>query len=183
MMELGKIEVEIEGLSPLLMHHCNPEDLIKTAKKKIQTYDVKEMANKHAYWKNNGKKELCVPSHCIYAMLLEGAKPFRQNRMSVANLIAGSIRVEPEEIGLGTDKYEIDVRPVVIQNNRVLQARPKLKNWKLNFEIIYHKEYISPDVLKKIITDSGFRVGLLSYRPQKKGPFGTFKLNKFEVIE
>ncbi len=43
-MNLGKIEVEIEGLSPLLMHRCNPDDLVKTPKKKTQTYDLKEIA-------------------------------------------------------------------------------------------------------------------------------------------
>jgi hypothetical protein len=181
-MELGKIKIEIEGLSPLLMHHCNPEELEKTPKKRIQTYNMEEIAKRHAYWGNNGKKELIVPALCIYSMILEGAKPFRQNKMSVANIIAGSIKIEPKEISLGTDKYEIDIRPVVIQKDRILQARPRIDKWKLSFEIIYHTEYINPDVLKKILIDSGFRVGLLAYRPQKRGPFGTFKLNKFEVI-
>lgn len=119
----------------------------------------------------------------IGVVMAKKTKPFRQNRMSVSNLIAGSIKIEPDEIKLGTDKYEIDIRPVVIQKNRVLQARPKIKNWKATFNIIFHKEYIDSDVLKKILIDAGFRVGLLSYRPSKKGPFGTFKINKFEVIE
>jgi len=182
-MEMGKIKVEIEGMSALMMHNCDPNDLIKSPKRKTQTYDWKQLANKHAYWKSSGKKELCVPARCVYAMILEGAKPFRQNRMSVANILAGSIRIEPEEIGLGTSKYEIDLRPVVIQKNRVLEARPKLKHWKLCFDIIFHKEYVSSDILEKIIVDCGFRVGLLSYRPMRRGPFGTFKLNKFEVVE
>ncbi|GAG79448.1 unnamed protein product, partial [marine sediment metagenome] len=72
---------------------------------------------------------------------------------------------------------------VVIQKNRILRARPRLDTWKLNFDIIYHKEYVEPTVLEKIVNEGGFKVGLLDYRPQKRGPYGTFQVTKFEVID
>jgi len=180
----GKINVEIEGVSPLLMHNIANADLEKTAKRKIKNYDPKEQCEKAGYWMNNGngKRELCVPARCIYAMLLNSAKPFRMGKSSVASLIAGAIRVEPINVSLGTDKYEIDIQSVVIQKNRILRARPRLDAWKLNFDIIYHKEYVEPTVLKKIVNEGGFKVGLLDYRPQKRGPYGTFQVTKFEVV-
>lgn len=182
--KFGKINVEIEGVSSLLMHNIAGADLEKTAKRKIKTYDPKEECEKAAYWMNNGdgKRELCVPARCIYAMLLNAAKPFRMGKSSVASLIAGAIRVEPIDVSLGTDKYEIDIQSVVIQNNRIRRARPRLDAWKLNFDLIYHKDYVEPTVLEKIVTEGGFKVGLLDYRPQRRGPYGTFQVTKFEVI-
>lgn len=59
-MDIGKIEVEIEGMSPLLMNYCNPEDLIKSPKRKTQNYDMEKIANRHAYWSSNGKKDKTI---------------------------------------------------------------------------------------------------------------------------
>lgn len=181
--QFGKIEVELEGLSPLLMHNIAGADLEQSAKKKTKTYDMAEEAEKSAYWTSNGKKkQLCVPARCVHAMILNAAKPFRQKNMSVANLLAGAIRIEPFEIPLGVDKYVIDKQTVVVQKARIIRARPRLDKWILKFDIIYHREYVSPAVLKNILVDGGFKVGLLDYRPQKRGPYGTYHVSKFEVI-
>jgi len=181
--QFGKIEVELEGLSPLLMHNIEGADLEGKTTTKIKKYDLEEEAEKSAYWTSNGgKKQLCVPARCIHAMLLNAAKPFRQKNMSVANLLAGAIRIEPFEIPLGTDKYVVDKQAVVVQKARIIRARPRLDEWKLKFNIMYHREYVGPDVLERILKDGGFKVGLLDYRPQKKGPYGTYRLSRFKVI-
>jgi len=181
----GRINVEIEGLSPLLMHNIENADLEKSTRVKTKKYDAKEDAEKAAYWTNNGsgKRELCVPARCVYAMLLNGGKSFRISGKSLATLMAGVIRVEPQEISLGTDKYEVDKQSVVIQKARIMRARPRLDEWKLNFDIVYHKDYIDPESIHKALESAGFRVGLLDYRPQKRGWYGTFHVTKFEVAK
>lgn len=180
----GKIEVEIEGLSPLLMHNIAGANLEKKTIKTTKKYVPEEEAEKSTYWMKNkdGKKELCVPARCILSMLLTAARPFRQNRMSVSSLLAGAIRIEPINVSLGTDKYEIDNQSVTVQKARIMRSRPRIDKWKLKFDIIYHREYIDPSILEKILDDAGFKVGLLDYRPQRKGPYGTFHVTKFEVI-
>jgi len=77
------------------------------------------------------------------------------------------------------------VRPVVIQKNRVLRARAKIPEWEAEFKIIYNKRVLTKEVvskLKAILEDGGTRMGLLDYRPQHKGWFGTFTVERFEVV-
>jgi hypothetical protein len=118
-------------------------------------------------------------------MIIQTAKQYTSRKTNLANILAGTIRIEPEEIPLGHCNYEVDVRPVNIQKNRVLKARPKIPKWEVEFDIIYNK--ILPETvittLKQILEDGGTRVGLLDYRPQHKGWFGTFELVEFKVVE
>jgi len=101
----------------------------------------------------------------------------------LSSLLAGSIRVEPEEILLGHCNYKVDERPVVIRGSRVLRARAKIPEWTVQFTIIYNKNLPEGtiELLKQILEDAGTRLGLLDYRPQHKGWFGTFTVENYEV--
>jgi len=82
---------------------------------------------------------------------------------------------------LGTKKYTLDIRTVVIQRARVVKARPKIENWKINFEITYNENLIGDaEIIKQILEEGGQRIGLLDFRPQKMGSFGMFEITKWE---
>jgi hypothetical protein len=151
----------------------------------MKSYNPAEEAEKSAYFFQDGmKRMLCVPSRCLYACIRNSASYFKTKGRNLKPIIAGAVRVEPENISLGTDKYEIDTQSVVIQKARVLKSRAKLPNWKLNFKLIFNEDYIADaDILRKILEEAGVKVGLLDYRPQKSGNFGTFSVTKFELQE
>lgn len=176
------INVEITGLRPLLMHNIAGAELEKTARKSMKSYSREEDAEKAAYWKSDGKKkELCVPSRCLYGCIRIASGYFKDKGRSVKPIISGAVRIEPDEMGLGTNKYEIDTQSVVIQRARVLRSRPRIFPWKLKFRMIYNEEYIAkPDLLQQILQEAGVKVGLLDFRPAKGGNFGTFEVTKFE---
>lgn len=181
----GKINVEIEGLQPygLLMHNIENAELTKSTKSKTKEYPPEEEAEKNAYWMDNGgKKELCVPERCISGCILNGAKGFKAGKTSLVTLMAGAIRIEPERVSLGTDKYDIDIRAVRIGNAMIKRARPLLKNWKLSFVIVYNKDYLNPDSIELALNAGGIKAGLLDFRPARKGKYGTFRVTKFEVV-
>ena len=174
------INVEITGTSSLLMHSAENMEFNPVKKNPTKEYDKKKEAEKVAYRKRN--KELYVPSRCLKACFINGASWVKFGKQSAKPIIAGCTRIEPIEIGLNTKKYEIDLRPVVIQNNRILRARPRLDKWKLNFKLIYNDEIIrDTNTLKEILKEAGQRVGLLDNRPQKYGENGTFEITKWEV--
>jgi hypothetical protein len=115
-------------------------------------------------------------------MIINTAKQYKVRRMSLSSLLAGTMRVEPEKIPLGTDKYEVDERAVVIQNQRVLKGRAKMPKWSAKFQIIYDSKRLPEGIeatLKEILEDAGTRMGLLDYRPQHRGWFGTFTVENF----
>lgn len=177
------LNIEITGLSPLLMNTAKYLG-VRTSTSVTKSYKPEEEAEKSAYWTTKGKKELMIPSEVIYACILNASSFHKINKRSAKSVMAGSIRIEPSEIRLGTSDYEIDTRSVVIQRNRVLKSRAKLENWKAKFQIVYDDRTITDSIIiKTIMEEAGRRIGLMDFRPQKAGWFGTFQITKFEEVE
>lgn len=178
----GKVKVTLKGESPLLMNRLTLESLQKKSRNVMKNYDPEKEAAQAAYIDEiDGVEQLYIPMEAVFSMMIYTAGAHRMGRRSMKSYLAGGIRIEPEKIPLGTDEYEIDLRPVVIQRARVIRARAKVPNWKASFNIIYDKDlFASAQVFYTILTDAGKRVGLLDYRPQRSGWFGTFTVQEFE---
>lgn len=178
-----KIEVRIRGLSPLLMNRLNPESLKSKGRMKMENYSVEDDAEKSVYRADiDGKPQLYIPAECVYSMMIKAAGAYRIRRTAVSSLLAGTMHIEPIEISLGINEYEVDARPVVIQNNRVIKGRAKIPMWAVTFYIVYDSKRLPKGIellMAGILDDAGTRMGLLDYRPQHHGPFGTFELEAF----
>ena len=176
---MKEIQVEIEGITPLLMNSpkamLDPQPEVKSARKK---YDPKVEAEKVAYRTEKGK--LYVPSTAIKGTMVNAAAYKKAGKFALRPFIAGGVRLKESEVILDNQKYEIDIRTVVIQRSRVVKWRPKVFPWKLNFTLIYNENTITdPKILKEVLNEAGERVGILDFRPQKLGEFGMFKVTKF----
>jgi|TARA_Y100000034_G_scaffold40209_1_gene49570 hypothetical protein len=176
------VKVEIKGLSPLLMNSPKSmidqmtESKLKQTTKKI---DVYKDADKLAYKLDNG--ELYVPSEAIKGCLVRAASYKKFGKNSARPIIAGGVHITPNKIGLGTKKYEVDVRTVVIQRARVVKGRPTIENWKLSFDLNYNDILIGDsNEIKSILEEAGSRIGILDFRPDKLGSFGMFEVTKWE---
>jgi hypothetical protein len=165
------------------MNRVRVEDLLEAQRLRPKSYSIEAQAEKSAYMDViDGKRQLYVPSFNVYSMILQSSGRRRIGRASAKGVLAGLMKVEPEKIPLGTDKYEIDVRAVVVQRSRIPRARAMIRDWKMDFSILYDAETIlNPYIFKEILDEAGYRMGLLDYRPQHMGPFGTFVVEKFEV--
>jgi len=188
----GKVRVRIKGMTPLLMHRIVDEELERRGRttRKVPTH--KEYAEAHKYVTTiDGQEVLCIYNQHIYSMILEAAKGMKIGKSPAWRVFAGTIRIEPEHIPLKRngeyirgDDYEIDIRPVNVQNNKILRARAKITDWEAEFIILYDREMHdekSLELLKMIIEQGGRRVGLMDYRPQHKGWFGTFLVEEFKI--
>ncbi len=176
------IKVSIEGTTPILMNQYNVQAELDRQKgvRTTKTYDPIVEAKKSAYYSQDGKT-LIIKSEILYASILNASSFHKIGRRSAKSILAGSIRVEPMEISLGTKDYEIDTRPVVIQRARVLKSRTKLTKWKASFEIIYNEDLIAnPEIVRTVLEEAGQRIGIFDFRPQKGGPYGTFKITSFK---
>src|SRR3990170_4735146 len=182
---MRKIEVEIEGQSPLLMH--SPKSMFEPKGVRTMVKESPEIeAEKYAYRMKDG--DLYVPSTAIFGAIMNGSSFKKAEKYSFRSVIAGNIRIEPnDEIPLGTKNYTVDIRTIVNQQgkrkSRIIIGRPKLDKWKLNFTIVYNDQIIiKPEWVQAALEDAGVRVGLLAFSPRNSGSFGTFKINKFKVI-
>jgi len=181
----GEIAVEIKGLTPLLMDKLSLESLEKKATTRTEEVTVQQQAENAAYRAViDGKEQLYLPSEAVYSMIINSAGLFKFGRLSASRVLAGAVRIEPEKIPLGTNEFEVDVRAVNTSRGRILKGRAKVADWHAKFTIVFDKTVINESMammLQEIVASSGRRTGLLSYRPQHKGWFGTFEVTKFQV--
>jgi hypothetical protein len=174
---MAKAKVTIEGTSALLMKRY-PEVPIEGFEKKPPL----EQAEISAY-RIPGSKELYIPGVAIQRALVGAATYSKgKGRASLQKLAAACLIVQPEEVGLGIDKFTLDSRPVVMPatKGRVMRHRPRIDKWKATFGLEWDETLMSEDQIKRIVDDMGKRVGLLEFRPACKGPYGRCKILKWE---
>jgi len=182
--EFGRISVTLKGLTPLLMNRLTIEKLGSRTTKTTSKVDVEKEAKESAYIANiDGVEQLYIPKEAIYSMILNTATLFKIDKNKAKSVLAGTIRIEPDKIPLGTRDYEIDLRVVRIQSARIPRARAKVPDWKATFSIVYDKSIKGdvPGTIEMLLSDAGKRIGILDFRPARSGWFGTFTVEKFEV--
>lgn len=168
--------VTIEGISALMMKQYPAEPIVGFEKKTPE-----EQAELSAY-RIPETKELYIPGVAIQRALINAATYSKgKGRASLQKVAAACLIVSPEFIGLGTKKFEIDSRPVVVPatKGRIMRHRPRIDKWKATFNVEWDETLLKEDEVKKIVEDMGKRVGLLEFRPLCKGPFGRCKIVKW----
>ena len=172
------LQVSIRGLSPLLMHPHRPtpegfEKLTPEAQAEFNTY------------RDEKTQELYIPCENLSRALVAGAAYSKgKGRASLQKVVAACVLVSPIRIGLGTEIYAVDGRGVVIPatRGRVMRYRPRIEEWKAAFQVDYDETLLSQTQIERVIADTGTLVGLLDFRPEKKGPYGRFAVEKVRAI-
>ena len=80
------------------------------------------------------------------------------------------------------DDYSIDTRRVVIQKAGIMRSRARIETpWYVVGSFLYTGA-ASIEVILRAFEDAGLTMGLLDYRIEKKGPFGSFTVEELEII-
>ena len=176
-MAVKTIIVTIKGKSALLMHQfpLGPVEAIDMKPKEEQA--------EIAAYRDPDTEELYIPGVNIQRALVAGATYTKKGRATLAKLAAATLMVTPERVSLGTKDFKIDSRAVVIKatRGRIVRHRPRLDEWSCTFELEYEDTLLKEDQVRKIVDDTGQRVGLLDFRPACKGPFGRFMVTKWDT--
>jgi len=178
--------VRIRGIKPLLMH--SPQAMMEEegTKRKGERHDPKEEAKRGLYRDPQGK--ICVPAYVVKASIREASKDYKvpgKGSKTFKEYVKAGIIVEPEYIPLITPSgdpekdWEVDLKPVVIQGNRIIRARPRFDEWELEFTVHIIDPIIRGEDLKKFIEDAGRYKGICDFRPE----YGLFEVVIFERIE
>ena len=61
-----------------------------------------------------------------------------------------------------------------------MRYRARLDEWATEFVAEYDNTLLTEKQLRDVIDNAGLRVGLLDFRPERKGPFGRFMVVKWE---
>lgn len=180
---MRKIEVEIKGQSPYLMHKFGEDEADIKGKKSIAEKDYASEVEKALYRSPEG--EIYVPSAQIKGCLIEAGKNFKvagKGKSNYSKLFGAFLIVEPDTIPMVNQEWITDARAVVIQRARIIRYRPKFMEWGLKFTLTIMEDEIPVETVKNALDHAGNYVGIGDFRPQKKGSFGRFIVTSFKEV-
>ena len=180
------IEVELEGVAPLLMHRFNAEakERIKSRTRKGSTnhkVDPQAMAESHAY-RDEKTGELYIPARMIHAAMKNAVSTdlkIGRSKAETVKIIQGGIIITPARILLGRKDYKIDEASVPNQflgGARTIIYRPRIDEWRAKFTMWFDSRRLNADFLRALLEEAGLYSGLGAHRPQH----GKFRIIGFE---
>lgn len=84
-----------------------------------------------------------------------------------------------------SSEYIVDIRRGVLKNGASSVAvpivRPLFRQWEIEVTLLVNADECNMDTVKQLFESAGKMVGLGDFRPAKKGPFGRFAIESWEV--
>lgn len=186
---MKNVKVEIRGITPLLIHKFSEdaEQAKATRRMEVKQRDPREEATKNAYIAHDGTyyfSAFSIPS----AMGNAGSNhKARGTRKTLRFVVPSAVRMMRDTVtilnGSGPAKnFEVDSRPVTIPatKGRVMRYRPRFDQWGAEFDITVDDNLLSVEMAHQLLQEAGQSIGIGDFRPEKRGPFGTFRVTKFE---
>lgn len=188
-MSIKRYTVEIRGVTPLLIHRFNEQsEQAKPTRKMIATNeDPREVATKNAYISKDG-------TFYFNAAAITGSMgnagsnhKSRGSRKTLRFVVPSAVFVATDTVtilnGDGAAKtFEVDSRPVTIPatKGRVMRHRPRFDQWGARFELLVNDDLLAPETAHQLLTEAGQSIGIGDFRPEKRGPFGTFRVTEWK---
>lgn len=187
---MKRVTVEIRGVTPLLIHRFTEqsEQAKSTRRIVVQNKDPLEEATQNAYIAKDGTyyfNAFSIPA----CMGNAGSNhKNRGSRKTLRFVVPSAVTVTSDTItilnGDGPAKrFEVDSRPVTIPatKGRIMRHRPRFDQWGAKFDLMVNDDLIDPQMAHQLLTEAGIGIGIGDFRPEKRGPFGTFQVTRWEI--
>jgi len=184
------VSVTIKGATPLLIHRFDEgaETGKSSRKQMVKVVDPRKEAEKAAYIAEDGTyyfSAFAIPG----TMGAAGSNhKMRGSRKSLRFVVPAAIRVLTDTVTILDDEgnpakdFEVDARPVTIPatKGRVMRYRPRFNKWQAKFDLQIDDDQLDPDTAHQLLNEAGLSNGIGDFRPEKRGPFGTFLVTQFQ---
>jgi len=179
---VNTIELEIRGITPLIMHKWSEKALREMREKqsgrKTKTREardpIQEMEDA-TYKTRNG--EYAIPVEALKSAVVTAAhKDIGIEKTLVRKALfiqAGLERLLPlicDEPRLREDTVRVG------QGSADLRYRPQFDNWSVKFVVEFDADLLQPADIVNLVNRAGFGVGLHEWRPEKGGDYGRFEI-------
>ena len=182
-LNICRMEVTIEGISPLISH--------KWAEKAL-----KEMRDKHGGKKTKDRDVRDPEQEALDAMYVtDDGQPgvnavwFKTALVNAAHKDLGIEKVLVRKAvfieGAGVNGViPLEGPPPIVREDAVrvgmggtdLRYRPQFDEWKVNLTFQYDADLLQPGDIINLLNRAGFGVGVGEWRPEKGGDFGRFRV-------
>ena len=180
--KIKEIEVEIKGLSPLIMHRWSEKakkqmldkQMKKTVKKEVK--DPEQDFKDSLYTFEDGK--LGFPADAFKQAMIRGAKQLGlvMVDMRTGFFVHGEYSTKDDR-ELVPMNGELSPREDMVRLNGTtsdIRFRGQVSNWTSTLHISYNAGVVSADQIINMLNAAGYGVGVGEWRPEKNGMFGRF---------
>lgn len=177
------VNVKIKGETPFIYDAPTVEELVQTTGRKGHTPEVPLEKRLH----KNGHG-LYIPFNMLDKSCGQAARMFKEpgrRGASYEKSYYGLVRIGEDEIPMNPREWvnsreNILARPLRRKDgNLIWKESPMLREWSAEFTFIVDE--FDVDVLRQILETAGKMVGIGGWRPQCRGRFGKFSVEKFKV--
>jgi len=185
-----KIQCTVTGITPILMNRFTEQEEVAVSSGlrssiKPHAETPRMMAMKKLYADDKGN--LFLPGTMIFATIVAAGVYHKLGRRQVTtqktSLIPAGLCVTDLVCPLGTKHWEVDSRSVVNPKTggRIMCHRPRLDEWATTFTMEVDTNMFGEKTVRLLVDDAGSKCGLGDYRPARKGPFGRFVVQSWNV--
>ena len=193
-MSYNKIEFEIKGVEPLLLHNgalANPlnqfviEMKKYSGKRKKTESDYQKLA--YLEWMGglyiNEDKEIVIPGEVLEAAIVSGARKKRQGKQAeVAIFVENNARLiydGPTDLEELWEDKRFRLEAIVrIRSARIVRTCPKFKDWSAKFVVTYDKDIVNMRDVVEHVKNAGSQCGIGDWRPK----FGRFEIVSYKEL-
>jgi hypothetical protein len=148
-------------------------------------------AESRLYLNAEGEPDAVIPAANILACLTAGGKFFKAGKNKVTTLKSSLVPAAVTILGGAFLKlkhkqpWSVDARPVRIPatGGRITRFRPRFDDWSLEWEMLVDDDIFNESLTRQIVDAAGKRCGLGDFRPNCRGPFGKFRVDKWKRVE
>lgn len=192
------IDAEIVGERPFLMMAVDAMELLNASntatrkRDKMEKTIPRDVARKHLYMEEK-TNNLYFPSTGVQRLLreagssvkLKGERKAVKWKVPAAVLPMDDVMYlrNPETKKIIQDPHwEVDIRTAV--NNkvaaRIVVCRPRIDAWMMRFQLRINHNVLGDSIVHQLLQDGGEQIGLGSFRPEKGGTFGLFRVTSWQ---
>ncbi len=194
---MRKVYIELKGKTPGILMN-NPEKTLAEEPTGASQGPVKhappdEQAKIRRYLLPDGN--FYLPADALRKCILDAAKGWTVKgesgrRVALRGILGGSLLpidpgfplLRPDGEPISGEEYDVFIKPVGIgmgaRRSSILRGRPQIWPWRVIACFHFGEERVELEVLTKVVESAGVYPGILDYRPEKGGWFGTFDLVK-----
>jgi hypothetical protein len=177
------IDIKIEGVTPLMMHRYifQTEDApaFKPKGEKSQ-----EIAANFLHTDEAGKP--VIPQNMIFAGIINAGRHHKLGKRLLTNaetsLVPGFVRVPGFNFAVQHQTpWVVDARAITNSSgSKSIVYRPLFPDWACEFTMVVDQE-LGAKLARELVDTLGRRIGIGAYRLERKGPFGAFRVVRWEV--
>jgi hypothetical protein len=183
----------VEGVTSLLMHRATEEALLGETRGNTikEREDPRVVAERGVY--RLPDKQIAIPGGAFARMVREagGNHKAKGTRKSLKYIVPAAVIVLDDLCGLCLKDrktpivdFEVDARPVTIPatKGRVMRYRARANEWAVKVRLLLNDNIISDGIVRQLMVEGGQQIGVGDFRPEKGGPFGTFGVVAWDIV-